>query len=967
MLGNSFNVQEGKYALEVYSKEAIKDVAVEKRVKVTSKLIKFFSILETNGTPKVEVLGDGELPNPVNITNSSVLNSTKQNILAAASGAEYVSGDLDWASNKTVNPTFKIGGDSITISFNKNYFNQEKANILKAAKAGDKFNFTKISTTVHNDTAQLLFSTNSIIEDATPPVEPTAVKIDALPSNEVFVGGQLTLSAKVTPAEASQDVEWSIESGKDFADLDGATLVGKAAGTVVVKVIAKGHENISDAVTITVKETEKTLIESIVASPSSKEIRIGDDPFEIGITVTPAQNDETVVWSIKSGSDYITLDEVTHKVSPVAVGKATVLIEGSISHKGCEVEVTVKAESALADAYLGALDSKTDTFTFEGVVVSKNKNAHVVQQGEYGINVYKAAPDGVNVGDTVEVTSTMTLYQGCPQTDSVSSETKLEKVTPLPQAASVTSKASLDALKHSVLANVAEATFVEKQQDKTWASDKTAQYTYTIGSDSVTVSFDKQAYSDEMATIANAATPGDKYVFSNVITAAYSGVNQLNFAGTSSIEKIEKEVEAISIKDGHGPSKTSYFDGDQFDATGLVLNVSYKGESGTTEVTYNSTTAAKFTFDKPVLHTGDSEIIVTFGGKTAKITGISVSAIELSYIELDITDVTREFVKDSPFSYEGLVVTAQYNNGKSKIVIPTSVSTPDMSTAGEKTVTVSYTEGTITETDTYTITVQASKVDVEGVSLDTTSLEIEVGKTHQFVATITPSNATDKSVTWNLVTPSVENCAKITSNGLFTAEKAGTVTVRVTTTDGGKTADCTVTIKEAQKVESVYYTLTPASGTNNSYASNCDIVIAAGSGDAATSSITWNLTGNSTMNPWRMGGGKTSGLDGVDRALYSKTAMGSAVTKVEMEIGNASNITINSVHLIVSANADFTSIIEDVNVGTSIANKTTTISASSGSWASGAYYKFVFNVTVASGQSSHRFIEFASAKFYYLH
>ena len=64
-----------------------------------------------------------------------------------------------------------------------------------------------------------------------------------------------------------------------------------------------------------------------------------------------------------------------------------------------------------------------------------------------------------------------------------------------------------------------------------------------------------------------------------------------------------------------------------------------------------------------------------------------------------------EFELEEEFSYAGLIVTAAYSNSTTKVVTPTSVSTPDMSTAGTKTVTVSYTEGEVTKTATYSIVV----------------------------------------------------------------------------------------------------------------------------------------------------------------------------------------------------------------------------------------------------------------------
>ncbi|MDR0889425.1 MAG: InlB B-repeat-containing protein, partial [Oscillospiraceae bacterium] len=63
------------------------------------------------------------------------------------------------------------------------------------------------------------------------------------------------------------------------------------------------------------------------------------------------------------------------------------------------------------------------------------------------------------------------------------------------------------------------------------------------------------------------------------------------------------------------------------------------------------------------------------------------------------------FPQNGTFSSAGLVVTAFYSDDSSAVVTPTSVSTPDLTTTGEKTVTVTYVEGGITATDTYSITV----------------------------------------------------------------------------------------------------------------------------------------------------------------------------------------------------------------------------------------------------------------------
>ncbi len=145
------------------------------------------------------------------------------------------------------------------------------------------------------------------------------------------------------------------------------------------------------------------------------------------------------------------------------------------------------------------------------------------------------------------------------------------------------------------------------------------------------------------------------------------------------------------------------------------------------------------------------------------------------------------------------------------------------------------------------------------------------------------------------------------------------------------------------------YTLTPESGSNNSYTGNCDIEI---------DGITWNLTGNSQQIPWRIGG---KSLSGVDRALYSKTALAKNISKIEITHGTASSITVNSMTVIVSKNADFSSPVSTLTPSF-VANDTVTVDRPDGKDWSNCYYKIVYNVTVSG--TSNKFVEFSEAKFY---
>jgi uncharacterized protein YjdB len=81
-------------------------------------------------------------------------------------------------------------------------------------------------------------------------------------------------------------------------------------------------------------------------------------------------------------------------------------------------------------------------------------------------------------------------------------------------------------------------------------------------------------------------------------------------------------------------------------------------------------------------------------------------------------------------------------------------------------------------------------VPVSGVTLNKSSISLVVGGTETLTATVSPSDATNKDVGWSSSNSSV---ATVTY-GTVTAVAAGSATITVTTADGGKTAQCTVTV-----------------------------------------------------------------------------------------------------------------------------------------------------------------------------
>ncbi|GHV32320.1 hypothetical protein AGMMS4952_22480 [Spirochaetia bacterium] len=185
----------------------------------------------------------------------------------------------------------------------------------------------------------------------------------------------------------------------------------------------------------------------------------------------------------------------------------------------------------------------------------------------------------------------------------------------------------------------------------------------------------------------------------------------------------------------------------------------------------------------------------TDGGKTASTTvrvsellpeTVTVSGVTLNKLSLNLTVGASEALNAAIAPENATNKEVTWTTSDSTVAT-VSGGTVTAKATGTATITVSTTDGAKTANAAVTVTQPVS-----GISLNPESLSLTVGATGTLTATVAPSNATNKAVTWTTSNSAVATV----SGGTVTGVAAGTATITASTTDGGKTASTTVRVSE---------------------------------------------------------------------------------------------------------------------------------------------------------------------------
>ncbi len=183
-------------------------------------------------------------------------------------------------------------------------------------------------------------------------------------------------------------------------------------------------------------------------------------------------------------------------------------------------------------------------------------------------------------------------------------------------------------------------------------------------------------------------------------------------------------------------------------------------------------------------------MLVTLAFVSALLIGCTEKETQVEVSSVSLNTATIEMVEGETFNLVATVLPkdAEYDGvtWASSNASVASVNSGTVTAVKEGTATITASAGG--KSATCTVKVSAKIIAVTSVSLDKTSLSMQVGETETLTATVKPDDATDKTVVWT----SSDDAVASVSNGKIIALKSGKATI--TAKSGTCSAECVVTV-----------------------------------------------------------------------------------------------------------------------------------------------------------------------------
>ncbi len=264
-------------------------------------------------------------------------------------------------------------------------------------------------------------------------------------------------------------------------------------------------------------------------------------------------------------------------------------------------------------------------------------------------------------------------------------------------------------------------------------------------------------------------------------------------------------------------------------------------------------------------------LLLVLVGCTEKETQVEVSSISLN-------TATIEMVEGETFSLVATVLPkdAEYDGvtWASSNASVASVNSGTVSAVKEGTATITASAGG--KSAICSVKVSSKIVAVTSITLDKTSLSMQVGETELITAMVSPDNATDKTVEWGSSDVAVATVA----DGIITAKKSGEATI--TAKSGSCIAECKVTITVS--TESVTLDKTSLS---LAIGESATLTVTVKPDDATDKTVTWSSSDESVA---RVDNGKVTAVNAGQAKISA--AVGNITTSCNVVVYQSDNVII---------------------------------------------------------------------------
>ena len=591
------------------------------------------------------------------------------------------------------------------------------------------------------------------------PPKPVAVESVSLSSQsmDLKVGESATLTATIKPSNAQATVSWST-SNASVATVSSGKVTAVAEGTATISASAEGK---SANCQVTVKASAPAVVEVTSVTLDHHELTLKEgESKQLKVSVKPDNaTDKTVSWST-SNPAIVTVDK-DGNVKAVAEGTATVAVAHGNLSDACKITVTASAIPVTSIS----LDKTTltlaeqDTYQLKATVNPDNATDKTVTWSTSNPAVATVSSSGL-VTAKAEGSATITAKAGDK------SATCEVTVAPngIPVDAVYLNKSSLSLTENETY-QLSVAVTPDNATDKTvtWSTSNAAIATV---SDNGLVT----AIKEGSATIT--AKAGDK-------------------TATCAVTVSKKVIPVTSVTLNKASLALTEQETFQLSATVSPDNATDK------TVTWSSSNTAVATVSNNGLVTaikeGSATITAKAGDKTATC-AVTVSKKVVAVTSVTLNKSSLTLTEQETFQ---LSASVSPDNATDKTVTWSSSNTA-VATVSDNGLVTAVKEGSATitakagdKTATCTVTISKTVVAVTSVTLNKTSLSLMEQDTYQLVATVTPADATDKTVTW---TSSNSSVATVDGNGVVKGVAVGSATI--TAKAGSKTATCAVTITQ---------------------------------------------------------------------------------------------------------------------------------------------------------------------------